>query len=110
VQLQQIGLETLDARCQFIVSGVDGKRHLLRPSADTLAKRARGLRTDVTGRGRKEDKADKIRPGLERHIERLEALKPADLDQNGHCRTFRTARFYRGDDVLSRLCMLLISQ
>ena len=89
VQLQQVGRERVDARCQLIVTGVDGKSHLLRPSPHTLAQRARGVGADVTGRRRKEDKADEIGPGLERHIERLEALKPADLDQNGHRRTFR---------------------
>ena len=53
----------------------------------------RGLKTDVTRRGRKEDKADQISTGGERHIERLGCLEAANLDQNGHRHGPAMARF-----------------
>src|SRR5262249_32857455 len=108
VKLQQVGLKRVDACRELIVSGVNGKRDLLRPSSHALAKRARSLDADVTGRGRKEHETDEIGAGLERHIEGRGGLEAADLDQNRHGRGSATARFYSGGGVLSRLRKQLI--
>src|SRR5262249_61878822 len=103
VKLQQVGPKRVDACREFIVGGIDGKRDLLCPSSHALAKRTRSLDADVTGRGRKEHETDEIGAGLERHVEGRGGLEAADLDQNGHGLGSATARFYRGDGVLSRL-------
>src|SRR5262249_9406114 len=108
VKLQQIGLERCDAPRKLIVAGVDRKRDLLRPATHALAERTRGLDANVTRRWRKEDEADQIGTGFERHIERLERLQAADFDQNGHGRDRSPARFYIGAGVLSRLSSPLI--
>src|SRR5262249_41476110 len=96
------------ARGKLIIAGVDRKRDLLRPSAHARAERTRRLDPDVTRRGRKENEADEIGAGLERHIERLRRLQAADFDQNGHGRDRSLARFYIGAAVLSRLASPLI--
>src|SRR5262249_6895246 len=79
------------------------KRDLLRPTAHALAQRTRRLDAEVARRGGKEDEADEIGAGLERHVERLRRLQAADFDQNGHGAGPSRARFYIGADVLSRL-------
>src|SRR5262249_6600911 len=86
------------------------KRDLLRPGAHARAERTRGLDPDVTRRGRKEDEADQVGAGGERHIERLGRLQAADFDQDGHCRDRSPARFYIGADLLSRLASPLLLQ
>ena len=84
MQLQNVRPQRLDDIFERRVVGVDGQRHLDRAAFDLLAQFARGLERKMPRRRRKEHKADHVRAGLQRDVERLARGQATNFDNQGH--------------------------
>ena len=73
VKLQNIRPQGLDDVGERRVVGIDRERHLDGAASGPLAEIARGLKADMTGRGRKEHESNHVGAGLQRGIQGLAA-------------------------------------
>jgi hypothetical protein len=84
VQLQDIRPQRLDDIFERRIVGIDGERHLYRPTLGLLAEFARHLQAEMPRRWRKEHEAHHVRTSLQRDVERLARGQAADFDKQGH--------------------------
>jgi hypothetical protein len=84
VQLQKVGLESLDYGSQFVVSGIDRQRDLLGAAFHPRAQCPCRLDVEMARRRRKEHEADQVGTGVECGVKRLGRPQPADFDEEGH--------------------------
>src|SRR5262249_46483181 len=80
------------ARLQQVIVSIDRERDLPGPTFDAIPELTRCFESKVARRWGKEHEADHIRTGIEGHIERLERLETADLDEQRHGRGSTTGR------------------
>ena len=71
VQLKDIGLQRIDDAGKRSVVGIDRQSDLHGPPVDRSTELARGLKREVTRRGRKKHEPHHVGAGIQRRVERL---------------------------------------